>query len=268
MISESHFIPVGKETLHYRKWGHGKRLLLAFHGYGDDADIFYPLQEYLADDYTILSIDLPHHGNSNWTDNLLRKNDIIALVETLKKEYSVEKISLIGYSMGGRVCLSIIEQVPASINKVVLMASDGLTINLYYYFFTRTAIGKMVFRNMLEKPGPYLGVIRWLKKMNMVDASRYKFVMHFLEEKDGRDLLLKVWPGMREFVPSPPKIKAMIRKHHIHVSIFMGEYDKVIPATQAKKFSAGLSSVKVYILKKGHRVFDHENVRLIAGQLL
>jgi len=269
MVNESRFVPVGKEKLHYRKWGRGKRLLLAFHGYGDDADVFYPLQEHLADEYTILSIDLPHHGNSKWPDEeLLRKKELVALAETLMKEYNAAKVSLIGYSLGGRVCLSIIDQMPERIDKVALMASDGLTVNFYYHFFTRTTVGKKIFRNMLEKPHPYLKVIDWLKKMDMVDAVRYKFVMHFMEEKDGRDFLLKVWPGMSDLVTAPQKLRAVIRKHHIHVSIFMGEYDKIIPVAQAKKFASGLKTVKVYVLKKGHRVFDHENVRLVAGQLI
>jgi len=269
MNVESVYIPVGTEKLHCLKWGRGKRLLLAFHGYGDDAGIFSPLQGLLDDVYTILSIDLPHHGKSKWPDDVLLETvDLVGFVETLKSTYNVGKVSLIGYSLGGRVCLSIIEKIPESIDKVVLMATDGLTINLYYYFFMQTFIGKKLFRGMLQKPGFYLKAMGWLRKMNFVDPSRYKFAMHFLQTEENRNFLMKVWPGMSDLVPSPSKLKSVIRKHHIPVSIFMGAHDKIISLSQVKKFSRGLGSVQLHILEKGHRVFDHENAQQIAAHLV
>ncbi len=152
MSSESNYIMVGNENLHYLRWGTGKRLVLAFHGYGDDAAIFGPLQEFISNEFTLLSIDLPHHGNSKWAgDEMFTKNDLVVLVESLMSAYGVRKISLLGYSMGGRVCLALIELLPISLDKVVLLATDGLTVNLYYSFFTKNAVGRSVFKNMLEK---------------------------------------------------------------------------------------------------------------------
>ena len=269
MSAFSNYIAVGNEKLHYLKWGSGKRLLLAFHGYGDDAVIFSPLIEHLTFEYTILSIDLPHHGGSKWPDKeAFTVADLISLVRTLKNEFEVDKISLLGYSMGGRVCLSVIEQMPESIDKVVLMATDGLTVNLYYYLFTRTAAGRVMFRHMLENPALYLKAVDWLRKVNLVGPSKHKFVMHFLQTDEGRNLLLRVWPAMSGIIPPPSKVKATIKKHRIPVTIIMGLLDKIIPPIQAKKFSAGLDTVKVHYLAKGHRVFDHENAGLVAGELI
>src|ERR1035437_6177764 len=132
MNNESRYISAGKEQLHYLKMGSGKRLLLAFHGYSNDAELYRPLQEYLSKDYTILSFDLPHHGKSKWAEDIqFTKKDLMTMVETLKAEYHVDKVSLLGYSMGGRVCLTILEYMPASIDKVALIATDGLTVNFY-----------------------------------------------------------------------------------------------------------------------------------------
>lgn len=263
------YISVGEEKLHYLVWGSGKRLLLAFHGYGNDAAIFNPFVDYLNEAYTILSFDLPHHGNSKWTEGTpLTKKDLVALVDTLKEQYKVDKISLLGYSMGGRICLTIVECVPASIDKVVLIATDGMTVNFYYYFFTRTYFGRKLFRYMLEKPDSFLNIIDWLRKKNLVDASRHKFFMNYLRPEPSRKFLLQVWPGLRHLVPSPAKLKQAIRKHHIPVSIFMGTYDKIMPPSLAEKFKTGLDTAQLYILEKGHRVFDNENAQQIAERLL
>jgi pimeloyl-ACP methyl ester carboxylesterase len=243
-------------------------LLLAFHGYGDEASIFSPLRDYLLQEYTFLSIDLPHHGESKWEHGMLYKDELFELVRRLMTEYNAEKVSLLGYSMGGRVCLTILEHMPQAVDKVVLLATDGLAVNFFYFFFTRTSIGKRVFNNMLEKPGPYLKTIEWLRKRNLVNASRYKFVMHFLQEEEGRKFLQKVWPDMSDLMPSPSKLRLVIKKHHIPVNVIMGAHDKIIPPALAKKFGKGLDTVKVCILEKGHRVFDNENAQQIAGHLL
>jgi hypothetical protein len=37
--------------------------------YADTSQIFLPVVSYLQNEYTIISIDLPHHGGSKWNDD-------------------------------------------------------------------------------------------------------------------------------------------------------------------------------------------------------
>jgi pimeloyl-ACP methyl ester carboxylesterase len=50
--------------------------------------------------------------------------DLIHLIEGLLKEYAVSKVSLMGYSLGGRVCLALIAALPAMIEAVLLHLMD------------------------------------------------------------------------------------------------------------------------------------------------
>ncbi|MCW3122913.1 MAG: hypothetical protein JWQ38_2405 [Flavipsychrobacter sp.] len=269
MSNTEGYIDIGTEKLHYLQWGSGSKILLAFHGYGNDAKMFSPLEPYLNDDYTILSFDLPHHGGSKWQDDsLFTKKDLALLVGHIKSIYKVDKVSLAGYSMGGRVCLSIIEVVPASIDKVLLLATDGLTVNIYYYFFTRTWPGKKMFRHMLEHPALYFKIMDLLKKTKLVDAARHKFVMYFLKSEQDRKQLLRIWAGTSDIIPSPGKVKALIKQCAIQVHIYMGAYDKILPPSLAEGFGSGLDTVHLHTLEKGHRVFDHDNAPEIALSLL
>ena len=262
------YILIGKEKLHYCKVGSGKRILMAFHGYANDATIFTPIEQYLHNEYTILSFDLPHHGNSKWGITPLTRKDLVFLVNHVKGEYGIEKISLLGYSLGGRICFTIVELLPASIDRVTLLATDGLVINAYYSFFTRTHLGKKIFRHMLEKPTLYFKLLDWLKKRNLVDAGRHKFVMQSLSSAENRNLLLHVWLGLSDLIPAPAKLRAAIAQYNIPVSIFMGAHDKIMPPALGEKFKAGLDSVQLYVLDKGHRIFDNENAGQIARSLL
>lgn len=269
MDEQSGYIAAGNEQLHYRKWGSGKKLLLAFHGYGDTSDIFLPLAEHLGDTYTILSVDLPHHGGSKWEkDSMLTGKEIAGLAAGLLAEYKVEKLSLIGYSLGGRVCLAIVEHLPELIERVVLIAPDGLKKDPYYYFFTKTWFGEKIFRNLLERPEPYFKVMKMLKNLKLVHHKRYKFAMHFLQSEESRNFLLHVWPAMSGVMPEPAQLKKIIELHHLQVIIFMGAFDKIMPPAIAKKFKAGLGTVQLQVIEKGHRILDHETAQQIAASLL
>ena len=121
---------------------------------------------------------------------------------------------------------------------------------------------------MLEKPTLYFKLLNWLKKKDLVDARRHKFVMQSLSSAENRELLLHVWLGLSDLIPAPEKLKAAISQYNIPVSIFMGAHDKIMPPALGKRFKAGLDSVQLYILDKGHRIFDNENARQIANSLL
>ena len=268
MNNEPGYIALGNDRLHYRKTGVGKRLLLAFHGYGNDAVIFRSIEEYLVNEFTILSFDLPHHGGSTWSNAPLTKKDMVQLIGAVKKEYSVDKISLLGYSLGGRVCLTIIEMSPEDIDCATLLATDGLVQNHYYSFFTNTKLGKKMFTNMLEKPARYFKVMDLFKKLHLVHPSRHKFAMHSLGTPEARDLLLKVWPAMSKLIPAPSRLKNAIAKYRIPITLFMGANDKIMPPRLGAQFKAGLDTVQLHILNRGHIIFDHENAEQIAKSFL
>ncbi len=269
MSGESQFISIGNEKLHYLEWGTGKKLLLAFHGYGNNAGVFDPFRPYITDVYTVISFDLPHHGKSKWSEGIpLGLNDLVSLVEAIRKKYNADKVSLLGYSMGGRVCMTIVAQKPEWVDKVVLIATDGLKINRLYYFCTRTYIGRLLFRKMVEKPGLYFRFLDWMKKTTRLDAGRHKFVTQHFQSPEHRRFLIEVWLGTKELIPDLPALKRAILKYRIPVFIFMGVYDRIMPPSLGEKFRIGLDTVEVITLEKGHRVFDETNAHLIAEHFL
>ena len=263
------YISTDRGDLHYLKWGSGHRLLIAFHGYANTAAIFKPFIPYLSGLYTILSIDLPHHGDSTWNNQLpILTADFVQLVRKAMADLQVHKVSLLGYSMGGRVCLAIVEAMPASIDRVALLASDGLTSDFYPWFFTRTRIGEALFTHMLHKPEVYLKLIEWLRRFGIIDESRYKFVMNYIKTPAGRQLLGNVWPVMSHVDPDRAILREAIKKHQVRMGLFMGKYDRIMPPSKAERFKRGLDSVALFILDKGHRVFDEQNAGEIAKWFL
>ena len=262
------YVSTGSKQLHYRRYGTGPKLLIAFHGYGNEAGIFSPFAPFIGAAYTLYSIDLPHHGNSDWdAGTKLEKADLVRLATNLMKETGADKCSLLGYSIGGRICLSMIEQMPEQIDKVLLIAPDGLVFNPLYYFVTKNFAGKRLFSSFLNNPKKYMRYIDWLKKKNYLSTAQYNFGMNYLGSKEDRNFLLKVWPDLSRIITSAATIKATVIEYHIPVHIFMGAYDRVIPVKNADSFK-GIDTVTIHIAEKGHRVFDNDTMPLMAECLL
>lgn len=263
------YISLDNGKLHYLQMGSGKRLLLCFHGYGNSASLFHSFERYLGLEFTIISIDLPHHGESSWRpETLMHQRDLKVLLQYLLQEFRVEKCSLAGYSMGGRVCLKIAELMPEKVDQLLLIASDGLVFNPLYFLVTKTFFGKRLFRRFLREPSRYLHYLNWMRSRKWLDESRYKFAMHYLGSESDRSFLLRVWSDMSLIVPNMQRLKAAIEKQGMPVYIFMGSYDRVIPTKHALRFSKGLSSAKVYVLEKGHRLLDADCVPKMADCLI
>ncbi len=249
--------------------GQGEKLLLCFHGYGNNADMFEPLIKHLGHAYTVISIDLPHHGKTEWQrPHEMQVKELMSIVWLFKDEFKVDKVSLMGYSMGGRMCLKVIEMMPEAVENVVLIAPDGLSFSSFYYFFTRTYFGKKLFHNFLSNPGRYFPFIDWVRHRKLVSETKYKFAMQYLQTDGSRRFLQDVWPAMCRVIPNNSKVRIMVNKHKIPVHIFMGSFDKIIPPDMGKRFRKGMDTVQLHIVNKGHRVMDEDTLPQIVQCLL
>lgn len=263
------YVSLGEWGLHYEEWGTGSKLLLAFHGYAESASTFHLFGQYLGKEYTILAFGLPHHGASTWKEDMpFTIHHLSALVRSVKTTYNVNKISVMGYSIGGRICLSMVAAMPETIDKVLLMGADGLAVNGNYYLLTRTRIGKFLFKWFLRNPKASMRMNNALRNLRLISAARHKLVAHSLRTEEQRKLLLQVWPGLSSLLPKPRKVKAIIAQYRVPIVIYMGAYDKLLPPKLSIRFAQGLDTVKVFILKKGHKIFDKDNAQEIAQQLL
>src|SRR5690606_15634850 len=107
--------------------------------------------------------------------------------------YKVEKISLLGYSLGGRVAINIAQLKPEHISTICLIASDGLIKNRLYNFVNNTFIGQSLFRHFIYRPGLYLLGMQLVYRMKLIPDALYKFIMSNIKEEQDRVFLWNVW---------------------------------------------------------------------------
>src|SRR5882724_5510260 len=97
---QSLFLTYKSSHIHYQRTGNGRRPLIAFHGYSDSANSFNLLEEYMGNDYTLIAIDMPFHGKTDWKEGLtLRPVDLIEIMNAILQDLSLphSKIYLMGF---------------------------------------------------------------------------------------------------------------------------------------------------------------------------
>lgn len=105
-------------TLHIESRGSGAPLLL-IHGWGMHGGMWGGLSERLAQDYRVITVDLPGHGYSKAGSSIF---PLDALVDELSAQFD-EPLTLCGWSLGGQIALRWAERHARQVQRLVLVAS-------------------------------------------------------------------------------------------------------------------------------------------------
>jgi len=121
-------VAVGDVGIGYNRQGAGPPLLL-LHGFTGDADTMVGLATALAPHRTVLSVNLVGHGTSDAPPQPAHysMDSVTGQVLAVMEAASVSAADAVGYSLGGRVALSLALRAPARITTLVTIgASPGL----------------------------------------------------------------------------------------------------------------------------------------------
>ncbi|HEX5653421.1 MAG TPA: alpha/beta hydrolase, partial [Chitinophagaceae bacterium] len=173
--------------VHYYRFGNGPAPVFCFHGYGEAASSFLFLEKYAGDEFSFYSVDLPFHGKTDWQEGLdFTQQDLLQIIEAIFHENSANTgsqnaiFSLMGFSLGGRMALSLYQAMPNKIDKLVLLAPDGLKVNFWYWLSTQSFLGNKLFAFTMQHPHWFFGFLKILNALKLVNASIFKFVNHYI----------------------------------------------------------------------------------------
>jgi len=103
--------------------------IVALHGFTGESADFGPLREHLAAGVTLHAPDLPGHG-ARRHQRSLRDYSIEAHLELITEAATSPQITLLGYSLGGRLALHWAVAHPERVARLILIgASPGLATN-------------------------------------------------------------------------------------------------------------------------------------------
>ena len=101
-------------------------IVLVLHGWGASIETVMPIVNVLKETMKVYAIDLPGFGKSDLPDDVFGSFYYSDIVKGFIDKMGIEKLSLVGHSYGGKLCIILSARYPEIIEKQVLIDSAGL----------------------------------------------------------------------------------------------------------------------------------------------
>ena len=105
--------------LFYREFGNGEPLII-LHGLFGSSDNWQTLAKKFAEEFKVYTVDLRNHGRSFHHDEF-NYDVMMHDVEELIKDIGLEKVSLLGHSMGGKLSMKYALNFPDKVANLIVV---------------------------------------------------------------------------------------------------------------------------------------------------
>lgn len=234
---------VGPWQLHVRQSGPPDApAVVLLHGFGSSLQTWDVWAKGLATTHRVVRIDLPGSGLSPPDPaHDYRDERSLAMLIALMDSLGLQRTSLVGHSMGGRIAWTFAVKFPERVDKLVLVAPDGFASFGFEYgkpMDVPATLGLM--RHVLPKP---------LLRMNLESAYARPEALSDAVTTRYHDLILA--PGARQAMldrlrqtvlqePLP-----LLRQIKAPTLLVWGEADAMIPLSNAQDYLQALQSSRL-----------------------
>ena len=240
------WVSVDGVTLHVRDDGpKGAPAIVLLHGFGASLHTWEPWAQALAKDFRVIRFDAPGSGlsapdpSSDYSD--ARSFELlIALMDDL----GLQRASIVGHSIGGRIAWTFAAKHPQRVDKLVLVSPDGFASPGFEYGKAPEvpAVLQMM-RVVLPR-----AVLRMNLKPAYVDPQalteplldRYH---DLLRAPGAREAMLQ---RMRQMVLTDPASR--LRTIQAHTLLLWGEQDAMIPLSNAQDYLQAINGSRLVTL--------------------
>jgi pimeloyl-ACP methyl ester carboxylesterase len=250
--------------VHYKETGPlGAPALLLLHGFGSSLQAWDDWSVKLEQKYRVIRLDLPGFGLTGASpDHDYSEEKDLTILTHFADKLGLDKFSVIGHSMGGKMAWSLAAAQPDRVQALVLMAPDG---------FPET---KDIGTKPYEVPA-IMGVIQYFLPKYLVRKSiepAFANSAALNEALVNRYFDMLRAPGVRGAIldrsnqtiysDPVPRLKAI----KAPTLLIWGEQDQMIPSTNAQSYANVLSnSTTVLVPKLGHLLQEEQPEKGLAA---
>lgn len=263
----------GPFRLEYLTLGGGSKAILCFHGFGRKAEDFAVFQPLLRPDQRLISINLFAHQGSVFPaarihNHPLKPEEWREIMLAFLSHENIDRFDLIGYSMGGRIAMITVQLLPERVQSLLLIAPDGLKINLLYRFASGTVLGKWIYRKMIHNPKPLFWIADTAHKLKFINDKLHRFVYVHLDNEEKRQLVYDAWLIHKLLFPDLDIIAGRAR-NGMRFNMVFGKYDSVIVPALGKAMAGRIGNAACYHeIESGHQLINERTARFIAEKEL
>ncbi|MEM9456357.1 MAG: alpha/beta hydrolase [Myxococcota bacterium] len=205
--------------------GTGEPVMLLHGGGADSALVSWgATAEALAADFRVYLPDWPGYGQSEPWDRTLRSEDLPAIVEQIRQTLEIDRLTLVGISMGGLASIAYALGYPDNVDRIVVFGSGGVQDWAPYHFIAWPLLHL-----------PWLG--RWMAQWQWKCLARYPALLR----RSLRSLL-----PTHETVPEAlvDLIAAELRNREDHTVFFRWQRDEVRLRGLRANFTSRLAELR------------------------
>jgi pimeloyl-ACP methyl ester carboxylesterase len=257
-----------------------EKAIIALHGFARPCEDHLVWKEVWPEPRRMISIHLAHHGRSAPRSKSLSEDAALPpdLFLQALQEIAVQEgchsdgMDLIGYSIGGRIAMSLLVLSPTQWERVVLLAPDGLKKALFYDLTVHTIWGRWLWMTLDRHADRVNGSIHWLSQRKLLPKHLAQFALFHTETHEMRMMVWKGWRAHRLFWPSLKDLaRAMESGPADGMHLFFGERDKVIPPSNAmalkKRVNNRLNHVNFHVLPSGHAMLREDAIKQLIQRI-
>ncbi len=255
----------------YVKAGSGPALLL-IHGIGDSSDTWRPVVEQLAEHHTVIAPDLLGHGRSEKPRADYTIAGFANGMRDLLTVLEVERVTVVGHSLGGGVAAQFAYQFPERCERLVLVGSGGVGR-------TVSPLLRMAAVPGIEALMPLLGLppIRFASRIGAEvlrlfdtalgrDAEEILAVFDALPDTEARRAILRT---LRSGVDWRGQVITMLDRAYLAAGvptlIIWGRHDAIIPLGHGRLAHAAIAGSQFEIFDEaGHFPHHVDPERFVA----
>lgn len=233
--------------------GNGAKSLIAFHGFGQDGNVFISMAQ-TQFSYTVYSFDLPFHGTTEIRNENahLSVEEIQEMMRILLVKTGIEHFSIIAFSIGAKFAFPIIEVFATKIENIWLLAPDGIKISFWYSFATKNKITRSIFQYLMNSPQILIHTHKLLKSMKLIDPNMEKLVLNSINTSQNRARIYNTWNYLKNLNWNGDPLSKVLERNSLQMNIVLGESDTIISKRKIERVIENVKNIKLILLQCGH----------------
>ncbi|MDX1913379.1 MAG: alpha/beta hydrolase [Saprospiraceae bacterium] len=240
---------------HALRFGRGDTLLIAFHGFSQQASSFLSLPDELLSAYTVLAVDLPFHGQTEWLAAEFSPRELIEIITEILRCEKREQYALLGFSFGARLALVLLPLLQPKPVKLFLFSPEGVkTLGMNSAERTPVWLRRVLFWR-IKNPRWLLVVSRFAEKSGLIPAFYRHFLQKNLSDPTSTKRSFGCWLSLRHFRLNATLIQHTLRTFPVNTEVWAGLKDPLTDPLALQNCFEKLPGVSIKWLEKGHRLW-------------
>ena len=247
------FLMAGSTALHIADSGVGDKCVVLLHGYLESMYVWDDFTSLLTPSVRVITVDIPGHGISEVKGEVHTMEMVADVLHEMLNSLGIEKVTMVGHSMGGYVSLAFCARYPEQLEGLVLLSSSpnpdtDLKKENRRREIALVRAGK---KDALARVAPEAGFAEHNRRRLKSYIDDLVECVHITED----DGIVALLGGMIERVDQ----NEMLRKCGVPQLFIMGKHDAYIPVEAAEAITANNPQAEVaWLENSGHMGFIEE----------